>query len=167
MRAVSISFTLLSPKAPGMSRAYVRDSINIHLLADDRGKQRGCRGAHGGAWRVCGQRSSRAPHTWTWAWDGQGAVPGGRQTLLLSAYVLCISSFFSFFVTDTCFSVLFWRQNVRQKIPGMCYSSPPWLLCWDVPCPWTRTAIPLHLGDLSLSPYVHDSCHLLPYGQRP
>ena len=104
---------------------------------------------------TCGRMQAR---------DGQEAAPDGRQTRLLSGYVLCVSLFFSFFVTDIYCSALSWRQNVKQKILGGCAFLPSRLLCLDMPCLWMRTATPTPSWRPLLFPYIHASCYLLAEG---
>lgn len=70
VRAVSVPFAFLSPKLAGTCLAHIRASINIYLLADDRGKQRreregapeptGCVSRAAYASPTCGQLLRRA-----------------------------------------------------------------------------------------------------------
>lgn len=82
---------------------------------------------------------------------GQEAVPDGTPTLLLSGYVSCLPLFFSLFVTDICCVAWLWRQNVKQKLSGMCRVSPSWMLCWKGLVLGRRPPPPRHPGDVSRS----------------
>lgn len=147
--SVSVSSTCLSPRAPGTSQAHIRGSISIHcwLMTDRKQREEGGR-AHGGPPAGLWAAHRFSTCGWMQAQDGQEAAPDGRPTLLLSGYVLCVSLFFSFFVTDICCSVLFWRQNVKQKILGG-YTVSPHLGCsvWMCHVFGSGPPPPLHPGD--------------------
>lgn len=96
-RAVSASFTFLSPKAPGTCLAHIRTSINIYLQADDKGKQRKERegpGASGGVWvSLWAEQLMSLPHV-----DAHSGGLGGstRWQTNSVAFWLSFTCFFGF-----------------------------------------------------------------------
>ena len=140
---------LLVPKGTWHEPGTYQRVDKHSLLADDRqeAERRGGPCPRRASGRSVGS-SQVSTCGWMQARDGQEAAPDGRPTLLLSGYVLCVSLFFSYFVTDICCSVLLWRQNVKQKILGG-YTVSPHLgrSVWTCHVFGSGLPPPLHPGD--------------------